>query len=217
MNANSEIVAAISTAVAGSDQDHRVLLQSIVDTARVIFEASASSIFLVNEEHGDLVFEAVSGEGEAFLVGRRFPSTKGIAGWVLNSRDALIVNDLSTSTVFARDIAESTAYVPGALMAAPLIYEDEALGVLEVLDPRPGARTGIDELTLLTLFAGQASAALRIVQRNRHARRILDGADGELGELAAIVSTLAQGDNGRREAGLRLIRSLHELLVDNRS
>ncbi|MEV7008493.1 GAF domain-containing protein [Streptosporangium sp. NPDC051022] len=217
MNANSEIVAAVSTAVVGADHDHRVLLQSIVDTARVIFGASASSIFLVNEEHGDLVFEAVSGEGESFLVGRRFPATRGIAGWVLNARDALIVDDLSTSTVFARDIAESTAYVPRALMAVPLIHEDEALGVLEVLDPEPWARSAIDELTVLTLFASQASVALRIVQRNRHARRVLDDAGAEFGDLVSIVSALADGDNGRRQAGLRLIRSLHELLVDNKS
>ncbi len=213
MNANSEIVAAVSTAVAGADQDHRTLLQSIVDTARVIFRASASSIFLVSEEHGDLVFEAVSGEGESFLVGRRFPATRGIAGWVLNARDALIVDDLSTSTVFARDLAESTAYVPGAIMAVPLIHEDEALGVLEVLDPRPGARPGIDELTLLTLFAAQASVALRIVQRNRHAQRVLNDAGAEFGDLVSIVSALVDGDGERRRAGLRLISSLQELLV----
>ncbi|MEU4408686.1 GAF domain-containing protein [Streptosporangium sp. NPDC023963] len=217
MTGNGEMVAAISAAVAGSEREHRLLLQSIVDTARVIFGAKASSIFLVSEEHGDLVFEAVSGEGEQVLVGRRFPATRGIAGWVLNARDALIVDDLSASTVFARDIAESTAYVPGGLMAVPLVHDDEALGVLEVLDPHPQARASIDELALLTLFASQASAALRIVQRNRYARRVLDGTGAEFGDLVSIVSALAGGTAERRRAGLRLIGSLHELLVDNQS
>ncbi len=183
----------------------------------MIFGAKASSIFLVNEEHGDLVFEAVSGEGEQVLVGRHFPATRGIAGWVLNARDALIVDDLSASTVFARDIAESTAYVPGGLMAVPLVHDDEALGVLEVLDPHPQARASIDELALLTLFASQASAALRIVQRNRYARRVLDGTGAEFGDLVSIVSALAGGTAERRQAGLRLIGSLHELLVDNQT
>ncbi|MEU8385863.1 hypothetical protein, partial [Streptosporangium sp. NPDC048865] len=95
--------------------------------------------------------------------------------------------------------------------------DDEALGVLEVLDPHPQARASIDELALLTLFAAQASAALRIVQRNRYARRVLDGTGAEFGDLVSIVSALAGGSAGRRRAGLRLIGSLHELLVDNQS
>ena len=39
---------------------------------------------------------------------------------------------------FATDVAEGTGYVPSGLMAAPLLHEERALGVLEVLD-RPGA------------------------------------------------------------------------------
>ena len=38
--------------------------QSIVEVARAIFGAKASSIFLLDEETDELVFEAVAGEGE---------------------------------------------------------------------------------------------------------------------------------------------------------
>ncbi|MGW4569333.1 hypothetical protein ACWEN3_45830, partial [Streptomyces sp. NPDC004561] len=50
------------------------------------------------------------------------------------------------STSFDRNIAESTGYVPDALMAAPLLHGDRILGVLEVLDPSPQARSGLPEL-----------------------------------------------------------------------
>ena len=55
------------------------------------------------------------------------------------------------------------------------------------------------------------------MQRNRYARRVLDGTGAEFGDLVSIVSALAGGTAGRRQAGLRLIGSLHELLVDNQS
>lgn len=44
-------------------------------------------------------------------------------------------------------------------MAAPLIGDGRVLGVLEVLDPSPRARTDIRELDLLAMFARQAAAA----------------------------------------------------------
>lgn len=95
------------------------LLQSVVDTARAIFGAQASSILLLETEKDELVFEAVSGQGQDFLVGRRFPAGRGIAGWVAASGEPMVVDDLHDSTSFDRDIARSTGYVPDALMAAP--------------------------------------------------------------------------------------------------
>lgn len=41
----------------------RRLLQSIVEVARSVFGAAAASVLLVDEADGDLVFEAVAGEG----------------------------------------------------------------------------------------------------------------------------------------------------------
>lgn len=136
------------------------LLQSVVDVARAIFGAQASSVFLLDEEAGELAFQAVSGKGEEFLVGRRFPAGRGIAGWVAMSGEPIVVDDLAASTSFDRSLAQSTEYVPNALMAAPLIHGDRVLGVLEVLDPTEQARSSLSELDLLSLFARQAAVAL---------------------------------------------------------
>ncbi|MFC5916109.1 GAF domain-containing protein [Streptomyces pulveraceus] len=150
-------------AVPSADPHRRELLQSVVDVARAIFGAAASSVFLLDEEADELVFQAVSGQGEEFLVGRRFPAGRGIAGWVATSGEPMVVDDLTTDSSFDRALAESTEFVPSALMAAPLISDGRVLGVLEVLDPSPRARTDIRELDLLAMFARQAAAALRVV------------------------------------------------------
>ncbi|WP_181809542.1 GAF domain-containing protein, partial [Streptomyces shenzhenensis] len=126
------------------------LLQSVVDVARAIFGAQASSVFLLDEEAGELVFRAVSGRGEEFLVGRRFPAGRGLAGWVAVSGEPIVVDDLADNPSFDRSLARSTDYVPDALMAAPLIHGDRVLGVLEVLDPAEQARSSLPELDLLS-------------------------------------------------------------------
>jgi GAF domain-containing protein len=173
------------------------LLQSIVDVARAIFGAQASSVFLLDEETGELVFRAVSGQGEEFLVGRRFPAGQGIAGWVAVSGEPIVVDDLTANTAFDRSLAQSTQYVPDALMAAPLTHGDRTLGVLEILDPSAQARSGLPELDLLAMFARQAAIALRIVTPSRA---------GSAGAPPAMPP-------GRRAAATQLIRELERLLA----
>ena len=65
---------AVAAGMLPSEESHRALLQSIVDVARAIFGAKASSIFLLDQDTDELVFEAVSGEGEGDLIGMRIPS-----------------------------------------------------------------------------------------------------------------------------------------------
>ncbi|MEU4574371.1 GAF domain-containing protein [Nonomuraea sp. ATR24] len=158
------------------DGTERRLLQSVVEVARHMFGAAAASIFLVEPETGDLIFEAVSGEGEKELVGSRFPAGTGIAGWVAASGQPMVADDVAEVAPFARDAAESTGYVPRTIMAAPLIRFEECVGVLEVLD-RTASRSELDDMELLGLFATQAACALELLLRIRAGRRAEPPAD----------------------------------------
>ncbi len=60
---SDDLSAAVAAGVLGAEEEHRALLQSVVEVARAIFAARASSVFLLDEEADELVFEAVSGEG----------------------------------------------------------------------------------------------------------------------------------------------------------
>ena len=113
----SDLEAAVAAGVLGADEAHRALLQATVEVARAIFGAKAASVFLLDEEADELVFEAVSGEGEGELIGMRYPADTGIAGWVLTTRQPLIVDDLSADTRWSRSQAESTGYVPKSMMS----------------------------------------------------------------------------------------------------
>jgi GAF domain-containing protein len=209
----SDLRAAVAAGVFAADDSFRSLLQATVETARAIFHAKAASVFLLDEENEELVFEAVAGEGAGTLVGRRFPADTGVAGWVLVTRQPLVVDDLTNETRFSREAAESTGYVPKSLMAVPLIDEDRALGVLEVLDRREGTAFTLAEMDVLGLFANQASIALALLQRARRARAALEGG-GELAALATFAGRLEDAEEERREAGLALLRALGRLLAD---
>ena len=212
MTDNDDLRAAVAAGVTGSEEAFRALLGAIVEVARSIFGAKASSILLLDEEAEELVFAAVVGEGEETLVGMRFPAGTGIAGWVLATRTPLVIEDVHKDPRFASDVAEDTGYVPSGLMAAPLLFDERALGVLEVLDRPERSLFSLQEMELLGLFANQAAIAVDLLLRARAAERILDGSEGELSVVARLAASVNALEDRRRVAGLELLRNLAETL-----
>jgi GAF domain-containing protein len=210
-----DLKAAVAAGVGGSEELFRSLLQSIVDVARAIFNAKASSIFLYDEGTDELVFEAVAGEGAETLIGQRFPSSTGVAGWVLVTRQPLVIEDVTEDPRFSKDVAESTGYVPKGLMAVPLLHDEQSLGVLEVLDRPQRAQFSLVEMDLLGLFANQAAIALSLLQRARRAEAVLGESGEEAGVVARLAGTVQELDEERREAGLKLLGAVEDVLRRN--
>lgn len=208
---SEELRAAVAAGVLGSEEHYRALLQSIVDVARAIFKAKASSILLLDEATDELVFEAAADEASEELIGKRFPSSTGIAGFVLVSRQPLVIEDVLSDPRFSRETAESTGFVPKGLMAVPLLHEERVLGVLEVLDRPADTRFTLAEMELLGLFANQAAIALDLLQRARRAHEALRG-DGELGVISRLAETLEARREEGSESALRLLAELERLL-----
>jgi GAF domain-containing protein len=208
----SDLRAAVASGVVGSSESFGTLLGAIVQVARSIFGAKASSILLLDEETNELVFEAVVGEGEESLLGVRFPAGQGIAGWVLATRTPLILEDVQNDPRFAGEVAEDTGYVPSGLMAAPLLHEERALGVLEVLDRPERSHFSLQEMDLLGLFANQAAIAVDLLLRARHAEQLLEEGAGELAVVAQLAAAVNALEETERAAGMLLLRNLADML-----
>ena len=201
--------AAAAGMLGGDEETFRDLLQSIVDVARTIFGGQAASIFLLDEEADELVFEAVSGQGEDSLVGSRFPSSTGIAGFALVTRQPIVVDDLSSDPRFSQERAERTGYVPSSIVASPLLHGERALGVLSVLDRAADRPFGLHELELLSRFSTQAAIGLDLLLRARGARAAIAG-EGTGALVARIAGLLEEADD---DAGRRLLESLEVVLA----
>jgi GAF domain-containing protein len=213
MSQTDSIRAAAAAGSLASEEAHKTLLQSIVDVARAIFDARASSIFLLDEDAGELVLEAVSGEGQEDLVGMRFPSSAGIAGWVLVTRQPLVLDDVTQDPRHARNVAERTGYVPKKLMAVPLLHEERTLGVLYVLDRNDEAAFTLKEMDLLALFAAQAAVGLELLLGARRLRAVLDAEPGtDAGVISRLAAAVSDEEGDLSDSGRRLLEALTDVL-----
>ena len=173
----------------------------------------AASVFLLDENSKELVFEAVSGHGAKELLGRRLPAKAGVAGSVLMSGEAIVVDDVTRDPRFAREAAESLGYMPTSLMAVPLIVGDEPLGVLEVLDARDRSRPALQELELLGRFADQAAIALGMLRSARQVQDTLTGQQTDMIALARLALRLNRLEGDKRDAAAQLLEALTRLLA----
>ena len=205
--------AAAAGMLGGDEETSRQLLQSIVDVARSIFGAQAASIFLYDEEADELVFEAVSGQGGDTLVGARFPSSTGIAGFALVTRQPLVVDDLDSDPRFSRDRAAATGFVPTSIVASPLLHDERTLGVLSVLDRDPERPFGVAELDVLSRFSTQAAIGLDLLLSARRARTALDG--GGNGSVVARIAALLEDEDD--DAGTALLEAIERVLASRRA
>ena len=150
---------------------------------------------------------AADGRGAAAIVGTTLPLGKGLAGFAVLSGQPLAVADVSTDQRFARDVAESTDYLPTTILAAPMhTPSGEPLGVVELLDPvAPGADTGRD-LEVLGALAAQVGTIVRLARADDAA------GDPELTALhQALASVVDSGPAGIQLADqiLSAINSFH--------
>jgi GAF domain-containing protein len=206
----------VAAGIIGSDDDYRALAQSIAEVALRIFAAHATSILIYDVDAHELVFEAAagSGRGQQELVGRRVGAGTGIMGWVLASQEPMIIEDVTRDPRFDREAAERLGYVPKHMMSVPLLHDEEALGVLNVLDRRERSFSSAEEIDLLGTFASQASIALSIVRAGRRAKRMLEDGSGDGAVVARLAETIDGLEGRKRAAATQLLEALDVLISE---
>ncbi|MEO6714093.1 MAG: GAF domain-containing protein, partial [Mycobacteriales bacterium] len=165
-----------------------------------MFGAAACSVALLDDEGEHLIFRAAQGDGAQEVIGLRLPVSLGIAGWAVSSGQPIAVDHVERDPRFARDVAESTGYVPRTILAAPVETSENMLGVIEVLDRTPLAHR--DDLGLLSLLAHHLALGLEL---NRTLAR--DGSQsGSVGEVGSMLAELGRLGAAEQQAAADLLR-----------
>jgi GAF domain-containing protein len=168
------------------------VLRSVVEATVALFDAEAASLALHDPASDRLAFVVAAGEQGQGVVGLTIEAGQGVAGYVFATGQPLAISDVARDARFGRETAERTGYVPRSLVAVPLIDDEGTLGVLEVLDRRGGGAFDLRDIELASVFARQATVAIRSSRLERDTatilRSVLAGADSAAvapGEAAA--------------------------------
>lgn len=208
---------------------YRDLLEWIVDTARQITGAAATSIATLDPIEEKLEFVAATGTASDQVVGLRMDAGKGIAGWALASGQSITISDAPSDPRFAADVAAKTGFTPRSVLAIPLEADSGTVGVMEILDAAEDRPDAHGASLLVASLAHQAAVAIETTHLFRDfggvmfraAARAADGAPleealartaeaargpaRELAEILDLFSELGRLGSTEREAAVELL------------
>lgn len=159
----------ILTATLDIDRVLRSLLTQVCD----YFQVEASSVALLDDETGELVFRVAVGEAAEEVVGMRMAPERGVAGWVVQTGEPSLVPVAHTDDRFYRGIDDKTGFHTRTMLAVPIKVEGRPIGVIEALNPESGAFDD-DAQRLLLSVADLAAVAIHnaeLYERARQAER----------------------------------------------
>jgi len=136
------------------------VLQQVIKMTQYLLDASAASILLFRDNDHELYFEAATGPVSKSLRHVRLSTQYGIAGQVARTGKPLIVNDVMRSEKFHKMIDDTTGFCTRSLICAPLIANDNILGVVEVLNKRDGSNFEEPDLQAAVYVANTAALAI---------------------------------------------------------
>lgn len=124
-------------------------------------ELGAESGAVLLKERGVLRFVAVQGPAAAKLSGVRMPFGSGGAGFAMERRRSVILDDAQSDPRHLGEIDGLTGYVTRGLAVVPLVDDEEVVGVLEVINLPEGRRFDESHLQLLHQIADTLTVRLR--------------------------------------------------------
>jgi len=91
-------------------QDVDTLLGEISAAVERMTGSEASSILLLDANKKQLVFKVATGEKGSSVKRFYVPLGRGVAGWVAENNEAVIINDVATDTRFTGQIDKSSGF-----------------------------------------------------------------------------------------------------------
>lgn len=143
-----------------SAHDLDMLLRRIMEVTKEVVESEGSSILLLDEATNELFFKQVVGEKGDRLTHIRIPcNEQSVAGWCLLHREPALVDDVSQDPRHSKLADQAAEFVTRTLLAAPLVWEGKAIGVVEAVNKKNG-KFSSEDLHYLTILANHAAAAI---------------------------------------------------------
>lgn len=135
------------------------LLHLITNATVELTNSESAAILLLNEGTQTLYFAAVTSHEEQ-LMSISVPIEKSIAGAAFTSGKPVIVSDVNKDPRYFSDVEQQTGFVAHSLLAIPLQYKDQRIGVLEVENKKNDCQFEQEDIEILTALAAQATVAI---------------------------------------------------------
>ncbi|RMH50362.1 MAG: GAF domain-containing protein [Zetaproteobacteria bacterium] len=195
-----------------SEIDIGVLLQKVMSEARRMLNAERSTLFMNDEQTGELWSEVGEGEHKTEI---RFPNHLGIAGAVFTTGESVNIPYAYADLRFNPAFDRQTGFFTRSILCVPVTNKQgKIIGVTQVLNKRGGPFTDEDE-SRLRAFTAQIAIGLENASMFSNIQRIKNYNESILASMSNGVLTIdAEGTVvTANRAALRILRTEEAELI----
>jgi len=143
-----------------SNLNLRPLLNKVMSLSEEILNNEVSAVMLLDPVKKELYWEISRGEKSEFFEGRQtLPVGQGIAGYVAQTGEAVLINDVNKDPRWDGSYDEKSKFRTRSMICVPVKFHGDILGVIEVINKKGGEFTSRD-LRILEVLAAQTGAAI---------------------------------------------------------
>jgi diguanylate cyclase (GGDEF)-like protein len=126
-------------------------MEIVMGKAQALIRSEAWSLLLVDENEQSLSFELSRGGKAADMKEHKVRIGQGIAGWVVQYRKPVIINEVYRDKRFDPRFDLMTGFQTRSILCAPLISRGRIIGVVELINKRRGKfdREDLETLKIL--------------------------------------------------------------------
>ena len=147
----------------------RTVLQESIEVVQNVMNTEASSLMLLDENTGELIVSMPTGPVKKEVKGNRIKQGSGIGGWVIQNEEPFYSNDVSSSDLFAGDIAENFT-TRNIICVSLKNSQKETIGVLQAINRKEGDFTDKD----IPVFKALADHVALAIERCRELQKMQD-------------------------------------------
>jgi diguanylate cyclase (GGDEF)-like protein len=145
------------------------VLRTIMEKINEVLRPDTWSLLLMDQEREELFFQIATGKGAEALKDVRIKVGQGLAGWVAQAGEVVVVPDTSKDSRFFGSVDAKTKMETRSIVAVPVRFRDQCLGVIELINCMGPEGFSKRDLALLEALADYAAIA---IENARHVQRI---------------------------------------------
>ncbi|MBN1880668.1 MAG: GAF domain-containing protein [Deltaproteobacteria bacterium] len=146
--------------ILNSSLDAQTVKERAIEAVDHLMECEVGSLLLLDEQTQELYFEVALGEkGDAVKTIRLKPG-EGIAGWVAEHNEPLLINEVKQDSRHSQRADDTSQFRTRNMVCVPLVVKDEIIGVLQAINKTYERNFTEDDLSLLVSLSHQVAIAV---------------------------------------------------------
>ncbi|MBS1518080.1 MAG: SpoIIE family protein phosphatase [Bacteroidetes bacterium] len=137
-----------------------VLLAEIMESSKILVNAEASSLLIYDKTEDVLYFEVATGEKGSEVKKIICKMGEGIAGWVAQNREPLLIEDCYKDPRFNREYDKKTKFKTKTMICVPMIHKEKLIGVIQVINKKNNKVFNERDLILFRILSSQCAIAI---------------------------------------------------------